>query len=264
MAAVVIAMRSYPALVAPLVLVHGFTQNRKCWGSIAATLATGHEVIAVDVPGHGTASAECAPTSGRPPTLADTARARTSAIRWAPGWSRMSRSRTPTGSSDWSSSVALPASRTRPSERHASNGTTSSPFARARRPRRVPRTLARAALFATLPRSARDRRRAAREHRRRARVEPARSPAPVRRTRCGTACPSLEMPVLLVAGARDDSSRPRQSGWRLDRLERDAACDARRGPRVPPRAARVLGDRPRLVGSGHVAEGRSRAAPRRR
>ena len=34
----------------------GFTQNRKCWGSIAATLATGHEVIAVDAPGHGTAS----------------------------------------------------------------------------------------------------------------------------------------------------------------------------------------------------------------
>ncbi len=56
-AAVVIAMRSYPALVAPLVLVHGFTQNRRCWGSIAATLSTGHEVIAVDAPGHGAASA---------------------------------------------------------------------------------------------------------------------------------------------------------------------------------------------------------------
>jgi len=50
-------MPSYPALVAPLVLVHGFTQNQKCWGSIAATLSTGHEVIALDAPGHGTASA---------------------------------------------------------------------------------------------------------------------------------------------------------------------------------------------------------------
>ena len=43
--------------MAPLVLVHGFTQNRKCWGSIAATLTTEHEVIAVDAPGHGAASA---------------------------------------------------------------------------------------------------------------------------------------------------------------------------------------------------------------
>jgi len=50
-------MPSYPALVAPLVLVHGFTQNRKCWGPIAATLSTRHEVIAADAPGHGAASA---------------------------------------------------------------------------------------------------------------------------------------------------------------------------------------------------------------
>jgi 2-succinyl-6-hydroxy-2,4-cyclohexadiene-1-carboxylate synthase len=50
-------MPSYPALVAPLVLVHGFTQNRRCWGSIATTLATTHEVVAVDAPGHGSASA---------------------------------------------------------------------------------------------------------------------------------------------------------------------------------------------------------------
>ena len=43
--------------MAPLVLVHGFTQTRKCWGSIAATLTTRHEVTAVDAPGHGAASA---------------------------------------------------------------------------------------------------------------------------------------------------------------------------------------------------------------
>src|SRR5215470_15162338 len=56
-AAVVVAMPSYPALVAPLVLVHGFTQNRKCWGSLTTTLAEGGEIVAVDAPGHGTASA---------------------------------------------------------------------------------------------------------------------------------------------------------------------------------------------------------------
>jgi 2-succinyl-6-hydroxy-2,4-cyclohexadiene-1-carboxylate synthase len=54
---VVIAMRSYPALVASLVLVHGFTQNRKCWGSLTTTLAEGAELVAVDAPGHGAASA---------------------------------------------------------------------------------------------------------------------------------------------------------------------------------------------------------------
>jgi len=42
--------------VAPLVLVHGFTQNQKCWGSIAEALREHHQVITVDAPGHGTAS----------------------------------------------------------------------------------------------------------------------------------------------------------------------------------------------------------------
>ncbi len=55
-AAVVVAMPSYPASVATLVLVHGFTQNRRCWGSIPATLAREHEVITLDAPGHGQAS----------------------------------------------------------------------------------------------------------------------------------------------------------------------------------------------------------------
>ena len=55
-AAVVIAMDSYPAPVATIVLVHGFTQNRKCWGSILPALGRDHDVIAVDAPGHGQAS----------------------------------------------------------------------------------------------------------------------------------------------------------------------------------------------------------------
>ena len=59
--------------MAPLVLVHGFTQNRRCWGGIAATLAMGHEVIAVDAPGHGTASAVRADLWQTADLLAETA-----------------------------------------------------------------------------------------------------------------------------------------------------------------------------------------------
>jgi len=37
----------------PIVLVHGFTQTRRCWGPEAADLARDHTVIRVDAPGHG-------------------------------------------------------------------------------------------------------------------------------------------------------------------------------------------------------------------
>lgn len=37
----------------PIVLVHGFTQTGQCWGPEADDLATDHEVIRVDAPGHG-------------------------------------------------------------------------------------------------------------------------------------------------------------------------------------------------------------------
>ncbi|MFL6206946.1 MAG: alpha/beta fold hydrolase [Acidimicrobiales bacterium] len=37
----------------PLVLVHGFTQTRRCWGPEADALAADHEVVLVDAPGHG-------------------------------------------------------------------------------------------------------------------------------------------------------------------------------------------------------------------
>ena len=36
-----------------IVLAHGFTQNRNCWGSLAEILALRHRVICVDLPGHG-------------------------------------------------------------------------------------------------------------------------------------------------------------------------------------------------------------------
>jgi 2-succinyl-6-hydroxy-2,4-cyclohexadiene-1-carboxylate synthase len=36
-----------------LVLVHGFTQTRRCWGPVSDALAADHQVIAVDAPGHG-------------------------------------------------------------------------------------------------------------------------------------------------------------------------------------------------------------------
>ncbi|HEX9994834.1 MAG TPA: alpha/beta fold hydrolase [Acidimicrobiales bacterium] len=36
-----------------LVLVHGFTQDRRCWGPVAGALAEDHEVVLVDAPGHG-------------------------------------------------------------------------------------------------------------------------------------------------------------------------------------------------------------------
>ena len=37
----------------PIVLVHGFTQTRNCWGPLATDLARDHTVIRVDAPGHG-------------------------------------------------------------------------------------------------------------------------------------------------------------------------------------------------------------------
>ncbi len=36
-----------------LILLHGFTQNRQCWGPFAEDLAIDHELVLVDAPGHG-------------------------------------------------------------------------------------------------------------------------------------------------------------------------------------------------------------------
>lgn len=39
-----------------IVLLHGFTQTRDCWGPVADDLARDHEVVRLDAPGHGTAA----------------------------------------------------------------------------------------------------------------------------------------------------------------------------------------------------------------
>jgi 2-succinyl-6-hydroxy-2,4-cyclohexadiene-1-carboxylate synthase len=40
-----------------VVLVHGFTQNARCWGPFADSLAAaGHQLVSVDAPGHGRSS----------------------------------------------------------------------------------------------------------------------------------------------------------------------------------------------------------------
>ena len=39
-----------------LAMVHGFTQTRRCWGPLAADLARDHELVLVDAPGHGGSS----------------------------------------------------------------------------------------------------------------------------------------------------------------------------------------------------------------
>lgn len=48
--------RSGPAGAPRLVLAHGFTQNARCWSPVDVDLADDHEVVAVDLPGHGGSS----------------------------------------------------------------------------------------------------------------------------------------------------------------------------------------------------------------
>ena len=40
----------------PLVLLHGFTQNSRCWGPFADLLARDHALTLLDLPGHGASS----------------------------------------------------------------------------------------------------------------------------------------------------------------------------------------------------------------
>jgi 2-succinyl-6-hydroxy-2,4-cyclohexadiene-1-carboxylate synthase len=50
-----------------VVLLHGFGQTCRCWGTVATTLAAHHEVVRLDLPGHG-GSADVAadlPATGR-------------------------------------------------------------------------------------------------------------------------------------------------------------------------------------------------------
>lgn len=46
-----------PAVGSPVVLLHGFGQNGRCWGPLAPALAAHHVVTALDLPGHGAAGA---------------------------------------------------------------------------------------------------------------------------------------------------------------------------------------------------------------
>lgn len=50
-----------------LVLLHGFGQTARCWGPLAAALATDHEVLRLDAPGHGGSAHVTAdlPSTGR-------------------------------------------------------------------------------------------------------------------------------------------------------------------------------------------------------
>src|SRR5438309_3300704 len=41
----------------PLVLVHGITESRRVWDPLIATLARSHDVVAVDLRGHGESAA---------------------------------------------------------------------------------------------------------------------------------------------------------------------------------------------------------------
>lgn len=55
----------------PIVLVHGFTQTRNCWGPIADDLANDHTVVRVDAPGHGMSSEVMAGLRGGGRLIAD-------------------------------------------------------------------------------------------------------------------------------------------------------------------------------------------------
>ena len=37
----------------PIVMIHGFTQTRACWGPFAGNLASDHQLLMIDAPGHG-------------------------------------------------------------------------------------------------------------------------------------------------------------------------------------------------------------------
>jgi 2-succinyl-6-hydroxy-2,4-cyclohexadiene-1-carboxylate synthase len=54
-----------------LVLVHGFTQDRRCWGPEVEALGDDHEVVRVDAPGHGASSEERADLDGGAQLLGD-------------------------------------------------------------------------------------------------------------------------------------------------------------------------------------------------
>jgi 2-succinyl-6-hydroxy-2,4-cyclohexadiene-1-carboxylate synthase len=44
--------------VLPVALLHGFTQTRRCWGPFGESLGIDRPLVALDLPGHGSATAE--------------------------------------------------------------------------------------------------------------------------------------------------------------------------------------------------------------
>lgn len=44
----------------PIVMIHGFTQTKACWGPFAEDLAEDHQLLLLDAPGHGDSSARMA------------------------------------------------------------------------------------------------------------------------------------------------------------------------------------------------------------
>ena len=55
----------------PVVLVHGFSQTRNCWGPVATDLQSDHTVIRVDAPGHGRSAEVLAGLRGGGRMIAD-------------------------------------------------------------------------------------------------------------------------------------------------------------------------------------------------
>jgi 2-succinyl-6-hydroxy-2,4-cyclohexadiene-1-carboxylate synthase len=54
-----------------IVLVHGFTQTQACWGPVGDDLASDHEVVRLDAPGHGGSSGVRADLPGGADLIAD-------------------------------------------------------------------------------------------------------------------------------------------------------------------------------------------------
>ncbi len=60
----------------PLVLLHGFTQNRRCWGPLAEDLGRDRLLFAIDLPGHGDSAAASGASVSETAGLIDAAVAR--------------------------------------------------------------------------------------------------------------------------------------------------------------------------------------------
>ena len=69
----------------PVVLLHGFTQSSRSWGEIADALSAGHEVVAIDAPGHGRSASISANLTTGADLMADVAPARSDWIGYSMG-----------------------------------------------------------------------------------------------------------------------------------------------------------------------------------